>query len=116
MQNPWKVGLTTALLCLTGGPAVTSLHAAQNPTCIRVDQINSFRYVDSTTAIFETGPQKQFKITFNGQCRDLKWAHAVRVESRPGVCLRAGDVVVVSRDGVIPERCVVKSVEALPAT
>jgi len=116
MQISWKVGLTTALLSLTGGPVVTSLHAAQEQACAHVKQINSFRYVDGATAIFETGPQRQYKVTFNGQCRDLKWASAVQVESRPGVCLRAGDVVIVSRDGVIPERCIVKAVEALPAT
>jgi hypothetical protein len=116
MQISWKVGLTTALLSLAGGPAVTSLQAAQPQTCAHVKQINNFRYVDDATAIFETGPQRQYKVTFNGQCRDLKWASAVRVESRPGICLRSGDVVVFSRDGVIPERCIVKSVEALPAT
>ena len=114
MQISWKAGLTTALLALAGGPAVSSLQAAQPQTCAHVNQINGFRYVDGATAIFETGPSRKYKVTFKSQCRDLKWASAVRVESRPGVCLRAGDVVVVSRDGVIPERCFVKAVEPIP--
>ena len=115
MKIPWKVGLTAAVLCLSGAPMVTTLQAAPPQTCLHVKQINGFRYVDGTTAIFETGPSRKYKVTFNGQCRDLKWASAVQVESRPGVCLRAGDVVVVSRDGVIPDRCIVKTVEPIPA-
>ena len=116
MKFSWKAMLATGLTCLVAGSAVPPLRAAGDATCAHVRHINNFRHVDATTAIFEAGPSRQFKVTFKAQCRDLKWAFAVRVEARPGACLKPGDVVVVSRDGVIPERCFVKSVEALPAS
>jgi hypothetical protein len=83
--------------------------------CAFVQMLNNFKYVDDRTAIFETGPSRKYKVTFFSACRDMKWANAVRVEARPGVCLSPGDVVVVSRDGIIPERCFVDKIEALPS-
>lgn len=113
MQIRWKAGLLTSVVCLASGPMAPAPQAAQEQSCAHVRQINNFRYVDGTTAIFETGPHRQFKVTFNGQCRDLKWASSVRVEARPGICLRPGDVVIVGSDGTIPERCIVRAVEAV---
>ena len=106
-----------ACLALAGlaGPVAAEDGEAHKPACAFVQMINNFKYVDDKTAIFETGPSRRFKVSFFSACRDLKWANAVRVEARPGVCLSSGDVVVVSRDGVIPERCFVDKIEALPA-
>lgn len=116
MKFPSKALLATGLTCLVAGSSAPPLQASGDPTCAHVRHINNFRHVDATTAIFEAGPGRKYKITFKAQCRDLKWAFAVRVEAGPGACLKPGDAIVVSRDGVIPERCFVKSVEALPAS
>jgi len=114
-----RQSLKPALACLAfvavASPVAAEDAQPQKPSCAFVQMINNFKYVDDKTAIFETGPSHRFKVTFFSACRDLKWANAVRVEARPGVCLASGDVVVVSRDGIIPDRCFVDKVEALPA-
>lgn len=116
MQNAIKPLLACLGLLAVVGPVTAGQAEEHKPSCAFVQMINNFKYVDDRTAIFETGPSRKFKVTFFSACRDLKWANAVRVEARPGVCLSSGDVVVVSRDGIIPERCFVDKIEALPAS
>jgi hypothetical protein len=115
MKNTLKPLLACLGLVAAMGPVAAGESETHKSNCAFVQMINNFKYVDDRTAIFETGPSRKYKVTFFSACRDLKWANAVRVEARPGVCLSSGDVVVVSRDGVIPERCFVDKVEALPA-
>lgn len=114
MQKILKPAVACLALATTFGPVTAGKADEYKASCAFVQMINNFKYVDDKTAIFETGPSRRFKVTFFSACRDLKWANAVRVEARPGVCLASGDTVVVSRDGVIPERCFVDKVEALP--
>ena len=118
MQNAFKPVVACLALAAAFGPS-TSGRAEEpkeaKPSCAFVKMINNFKYVDDKTAIFETGPSRRYKVTFFSSCRDLKWANAVRVEARPGICLTPGDVVVVSRDGIIPERCFVDKIELLPS-
>jgi len=115
MQNALKPVLACLVLTAAVGPVTAGQTENHKSGCAFVQMINNFKYVDDKTAIFETGPSHKYKVTFFSACRDLKWANAVRVEARPGVCLAPGDVVVVSRDGIIPERCFVDKIEALPA-
>jgi hypothetical protein len=115
MKNTLKPLLACIGLVAAMGPVTAGEPETHKSSCAFVQMINNFKYVDDKTAIFETGPSRKYKVTFFSACRDLKWANAVRVEARPGVCLASGDVVVVSRDGIIPERCFVDKVEALPA-
>jgi hypothetical protein len=103
-----------AAATLVVGPALAD---NQQPTrrsnCAFVRSIDNFKEVDDYTAIIETSPSRRYKVTFMNRCRELKWAHFARVEARPGICLSVGDKIVVGRHG-FADRCVVKSVEALP--
>lgn len=82
-------------------------------SCAFVRQIDNFKEIDDYTAIIETSPNRRFKVTFFNSCREMRWAHFARVEARPGICLSPGDKIVVGRHG-FADRCVVRSVEALP--
>ena len=99
---------------LLAGPAVAD--EAQKPSpapCPFVRTIDNFQTVDNYTAIIETSPAKRYLVKFVNNCRELKWAWSARVESRPGVCLRAGDVIVAGRNGFV-DRCFIQSITQLP--
>lgn len=116
MLSSLKISTTFGLVMVALGGTIPATMADPGQACARVQQINNFKYLDDTSAILETGPSEKFKVTFSGKCPALKHATAIRVESHPGMCLRPGDVIVFSLDGVIPERCTVSSVTALPAS
>lgn len=96
------------------GPAVADevRKLSANP-CPFVRSIDNFKPVDNYSAIIETSPSKRYLVTFVNSCRELKWAWSARVEARPGICLRPGDVIVAGRDGFV-DRCFIKSIALLP--
>jgi hypothetical protein len=105
------VAATATLLI---GPALAdNAPARPRSSCAFVRQIDNFKEVDDYTAIIETSPSRRYKVTFVNRCRELKWAHFARVDARPGICLSAGDKIIVGRHGFY-DRCVIRSVEALP--
>ena len=65
---------------------------------------------DLYTAIIETGPSRKYLVKFANDCRELKWAWHARVESRPGICLRPGDVIVAGQQFGIADRCYISSI------
>jgi hypothetical protein len=92
--------------------------AEDKPTsspCALVSQIDHFQYLDDRTALLEVSPNKTYRVTFFNPCRELKWAIFARIEARPGICLAKGDKIVVRRDHGIEERCIVDTIEAMPA-
>ncbi len=96
------------------GPAAGDEAGNPAPTpCPFVRTIDNFQTVDNYTAIIETGPSKRYLVTFVNSCRELKWAWSARVESRPGICLRPGDVIVAGRNGFV-DRCFIRSIALLP--
>jgi hypothetical protein len=96
------------------GPAAADEVKKPSPTpCPFVRTIDNFQSVDNYSAIIETGPNRRYLVSFVNSCRELKWAWHARVESRPGVCLRPGDVIVAGRNGFV-DRCFIKSIAALP--
>ncbi|MFM9863030.1 MAG: DUF6491 family protein [Micropepsaceae bacterium] len=99
---------------VAAGPAIAdeARKPSQNP-CAFVRSIDNFKPVDNYSAIIETSPSKRFLVTFANSCRELKWAWSARVESRPGICLRPGDIIVAGRDGFV-DRCFIKSIALLP--
>ena len=115
MKVATKLAAASLLLVAAAGHATAGQEDSKPSNCASVKLVKNFTYVDDKTATIETGPSKKYKVTFTTVCRALKSAHAIRVEARPGTCLSSGDVVVLSEDGVIPERCFVDKVEALPA-
>ena len=96
------------------GPALAddARKPSQSP-CPFVRSIDNFKPVDNYSAIIETSPSKRYLVTFVNSCRELKWAWSARVESRPGICLRPGDVIVAGRNGFV-DRCFIRSIAQLP--
>ncbi len=94
------------------GPALADTPPAARP-CAFVRQIDNFKEIDDYSAIIETGPRKRYKVTFMNSCREMRWALFARVEARPGICLSAGDKIVVGRHG-FADRCVINTIEQLP--
>lgn len=96
------------------GPATADDVRKPSPNpCPFVRSIDNFKPVDNFSAIIETSPTKRYLVTFVNSCRELKWAWSVRVESRPGICLRPGDVIVAGRNGFV-DRCFIRSIAQLP--
>lgn len=96
------------------GAATADEAKKPSPTpCPFVRSIDNFKSIDNYSAIIETSPSKRYLVTFANNCRELKWAWSARVESRPGICLRPGDVIVAGRNGFV-DRCFIKSIAALP--
>jgi len=115
MRISLKIGALAGAVLTLSGPTIPAPVAAEEQPCPRVNQIDGFRYVDDRTAILEAGPGRKFKVTFSNTCRDLKTATSIRVDAPIGQCLRPGDTVVLSRDGIIPERCIISAIEAVKA-
>lgn len=80
--------------------------------CAFVRSIDHFQHVDDYTAIIETSPSRRFLVRFANSCRELKWAFFARIDSRAGMCLRAGDKIIVGRHG-FRDRCFIKSIEPI---
>lgn len=113
-----KAGVT--FICGAAAAALLTLPAIANEqqakprsSCAFVRQIDNFKEIDDYSAIIETSPNRRFKVTFVNSCREMRWAHFARIEARPGICLSAGDKIIVGRHG-FADRCVIRSVEALP--
>ena len=103
-----------AAAALTISPVLADQQPAKpRSSCAFVRQIDNFKEIDDYSAIIETSPSRRFKVTFANSCRELRWAHFARVEARPGICLGAGDKIIVGRHGFY-DRCFIRSVEALP--
>lgn len=103
-----------AAAALTIGPVLADQQPAKpRSSCAFVRQIDNFKEIDDYSAIIETSPSRRYKVTFANSCRELRWAHFARVEARPGICLGAGDKIIVGRHGFY-DRCFIRSVEALP--
>jgi Family of unknown function (DUF6491) len=120
MRKPLCALLSLASLLAISGSALADRPAEDDrardkprSSCAFVSQINNFKEVDDRTVIIETSPNRRYRVTFFDRCREMRWAIFARVESRPGVCLSKGDVLVFGR-GDISERCMIESVEALP--
>jgi hypothetical protein len=89
---------------------------ARNPAfpyrklCPFVRTIDNFKAVDDYTAIIKTGPSRKYLVKFANNCRELKWAWSARVESRPGICLRPGDIIVAGQQDGLVDRCYISSI------
>ncbi len=101
-----------ALVFATVAPAMADAPPPARP-CPFVSQIDNFKEIDDYSAIIETGPSRRYKVTFANSCREMRWALFARVEARPGICLSAGDKIVVGRHG-FADRCVINTIEQLP--
>ena len=96
------------------GPAEAGETKKPSPApCPFVRTIDNFKAVDNFTAIIETGPNRKYLVKFANDCRELKWAWYARVESRPGICLRPGDVIVAGQQHGIQDRCYISSITRL---
>ncbi len=107
--------IVTAAAGLLIGPALADnpQQPRQRSSCAFVRTIDNFKEVDDYTAILETSPNRRYKVTFVNRCRELKWAQFARIDARPGICLTAGDKIIVGRHG-FQDRCVIRSIEAMP--
>jgi hypothetical protein len=112
-MNRTLIGGAIAALALTGAAVADNAQKPAPQPCPFVRTIDNFQSVDNYTAIIETGPSKRYLVTFANNCRELKWAWSARVESRPGICLRPGDVIVAGRNGFV-DRCFIRSIALLP--
>ena len=107
------IGSAFAALALAGPSLADDARRPSPSPCPFVRSIDNFKHVDNYSAIIETSPTKRYLVTFVNSCRELKWAWSARVESRPGICLRPGDVIVAGRNGFV-DRCFIRSIAQLP--
>lgn len=107
------IGGALAATALIGPATADDGRTLARTPCPFVRSIDNFQTVDNYTAIIETSPRKRYLVTFVNSCRELKWAWSARVESRPGICLRPGDVIVAGRNGFV-DRCFIRSIALLP--
>jgi hypothetical protein len=112
-----------ALLTLPLIAAAPPADAPKAPACARVSGIDSWKDVDASTVILESAPKHRYKVTFTAPCPDTKRGIMVLIERPPsaGACLSPGDALVFLRRATVPpqsfhydERCVIKTIEALP--
>jgi Family of unknown function (DUF6491) len=101
----------TTVVFATLGVATADEPKKPSPTpCPFVRTIDNFKAVDDYTAIIETGPSRKYLVKFANNCRELKWAWSARVESRPGICLRPGDIIVAGQQHGFVDRCYISSI------
>jgi hypothetical protein len=114
-MSRFRVPLVVAAALAATGPSMAADEAPRRATpCAFVSQIDYFRDVDDYTAIIQTSPSRRYKVTFFNRCREMRWAFAARVESRPGICLSRGDVIVFGRHRAFQDRCIIDRIELLP--
>jgi hypothetical protein len=101
----------TTVVLATLGVATADETQKPSPTpCPFVRTIDNFKAVDDYTAIIETGPSRKYLVKFANNCRELKWAWSARVESRPGICLGPGDIIVAGQQDGLVDRCYISSI------
>ncbi len=112
MTRSCAEGVAAAICALAlVGPATADETKKPSPNpCPFVRTIDNFKAIDNYTAIIETGPSRKYLVKFANDCRELKWAWHARVESRPGICLRPGDVIVAGQQFGIADRCYISSI------
>ena len=132
-----KVAMVLVLAVLSCGAAwADDLKPAEAPdqhVCIVARTIHGWSRIDNQTFLVRAAPQKNYRVTFWGQCREANWAYSARVENF-GMCLRPGDVLIFDIDSPWPrprwsnrwsgpferrrsgfeERCVIKTIERIP--
>ena len=114
MLNHKRLLVAAVAACALVGPAGADNDApAPRHSCAFVDRIYNFKEIDERTAIIQTSPSQSFKVTFFNSCRELRWAMSARIEARPGICLSAGDKMIVGHGG-FTDRCIISTVEPLP--
>jgi hypothetical protein len=117
MTRSCAEGVAAAICALAlVGPATADETKKPSPNpCPFVRTIDNFKAIDNYTAIIETGPSRKYLVKFANDCRELKWAWHARVESRPGICLRPGDVIVAGQQFGIADRCFISSITPIQA-
>ena len=91
-------------------------------SCAFVKTIDRWEPIDDENVYLYTSPNRKYKVTFMGKCREMKWALFARLETRPsgGMCLSVADTIIFghgavgNRRSAFEERCVIKAVEAVP--
>jgi hypothetical protein len=82
--------------------------------CAFTDRLSGWEAVDNSTAIVEMGVSHRYKVSFIGDCREMRDSLFAKVETRPGLCLSAGDRITFGNPHGIKDTCVIQSVEKLP--
>lgn len=113
----------TCVVVLSSSATFAAEEAAKPSDCAFVRSIDRWSHIDDETALIWTSPRRKFKVTFNGACRDLKWAIFARLDTRPGtnICLSPGDTLIFGRGALFPskrwefeERCMIRTIEGVP--
>jgi len=108
---------------LSSSPALATEEGAKPSNCAFVRSIDRWSEIDDESAFIWTSPRRKFRVTFNGACRELKWAIFARLDTRPGtqVCLSPGDTLIFGRGALFPskrwefeERCMIRTIEGVP--
>jgi len=120
MRNRAAILLTAGLACAFALAPLAAADAPKPSSCVIVNSIDDWRILDDSAIVVSTGPSKEYKVTFAGTCRHMKWSVLARIEARPStaLCLSSGDTIVFGRGGTPrhfeeEERCMIKSVERL---
>jgi hypothetical protein len=107
--------IAAAAAALLGPVAADNQPASKGRPCALVRSIDNYKPIDDRTVIIETSPNKKYLVKFANSCREMKWASFARIESRPGICLSPGDIIVFGDDRRFADRCWISSVTRLPA-
>jgi hypothetical protein len=93
-------------------PAPKTAPASDADRCLFSSQVSGWSELDARNVVLRAGPRR-FQVTFLAACRQARWAHAARVETK-GQCVRPGDVIVFSSSDGFHERCIINEVKLLP--
>jgi Family of unknown function (DUF6491) len=101
--------LATGLLLVTAGPAL-----AQGSTCLRYDNIYSWKALNDKTLIVEDTLHNRFKLSLMGYCPNLKFKEQLAFKSFGGTqlsCVTKGDSVYTRDFGShVPYNCPIADV------
>jgi hypothetical protein len=97
---------------LAAEPSPGTAPASDADRCLFSSQVSGWSELDARNVVLRAGPRR-FQVTFLAACRQARWAHAARVETK-GQCVRPGDVIVFSSSDGFHERCIIDEVKLLP--
>lgn len=108
-----KIAMGVAGVLALAAVAAFADDAKPANSCAFTDRLTSWQDVDKSTAIIKMGVTHRYKVTFINDCREMRYALSAKVETRPGLCLSAGDKIIFGQQHGFRNICVIQSVEEL---
>ncbi len=82
--------------------------------CLFNRSIDGFKQAERASVILSQGT-RDFRVTFRSPCREMPWAQTIATVSiGGGLCLQAGDKIVLSPPSGIQETCYIATIAYVP--